>query len=162
MSILFIYIFWVLRHFQHCTGHIMTGSWKGGGHLYIHFVRVLYCKLPTNDKKLPAFPLEAVPGTEPRPQMWEARVLPLCHRGPQMLSILNRAPSVTCLGGSTFMFDKKYIKIIFVPNRQLQLSPTRRYHFHDCLAICLSASSSVCRITQMLSRKVKKMGLGPT
>ena len=23
--ILFI---WVLRHFQHCTGHIMTGSWK--------------------------------------------------------------------------------------------------------------------------------------
>ena len=43
----------------------MTGSWKGGGNQYIHFVRVLYCKLPTNDKKLPAFPLEAVSGTEP-------------------------------------------------------------------------------------------------
>ena len=36
----------------------------------------LYCKLPTNGKQLPAFPLEAVPGIEPRPQRWEARVLP--------------------------------------------------------------------------------------
>ena len=42
---------------------------------------VLYCKLPTNGKQLPAFPLEAVPGTEPQPQRWEGRVLPLCHRG---------------------------------------------------------------------------------
>ena len=55
------------------------GSSKGRGNQYIQFVRVLYCKLPTNGKKLPAFPLEAVPGTEPRPQGWEARVLPLCH-----------------------------------------------------------------------------------
>ena len=29
-------------------------------------VRVVYCKLPTNGKQLPAFPLEAVPGTEPQ------------------------------------------------------------------------------------------------
>ena len=29
------------------------------------------CKLPTNGKQLPAFPLEAVPGTEPQPQRWE-------------------------------------------------------------------------------------------
>ena len=55
---------------------------KGRGNQYIQFVRVLYCKLPTNGKQLPAFPLEAVPGIEPRPQRWEARVLPLCHRGP--------------------------------------------------------------------------------
>ena len=55
----------------------MTGSWKGRGNQYIKFVRVLYCKLPTNGKQLPAFPLEAVPGIEPRPQRWEARVLPL-------------------------------------------------------------------------------------
>ena len=48
----------------------------------IQFIRVLYCKLPTNGKQLPAFPLEAVQGTEPRPQRWEGRVLPLCHRGP--------------------------------------------------------------------------------
>ena len=53
----------------------MTGSWKGRGNQYIQFVRVLYCKLPTNGKQLPAFPLEAVPGTEPRPQRWEERVL---------------------------------------------------------------------------------------
>ena len=44
--------------------------------------RVVYCKLPTNGKQLPAFPLKAVTGIEPRPQRWEARVLPLCHRGP--------------------------------------------------------------------------------
>ena len=79
--ILFIYLGF-LRRFQNCTGHITPGSWKGRGNQYIEFVRVLYCKLPTNGKQLPAFPLEAVPRTEPRPQRWEARVLPLCHRGP--------------------------------------------------------------------------------
>ena len=81
---LFIYLFGVLCCFQHCTGHITTGSWKGRGNQYIEFVRVLYCKLPTNGKQLPAFPLEAVPGIKPRPQRWEAKVLPLCHRGPAM------------------------------------------------------------------------------
>ena len=76
-SIYFIYLFNVLRCFQHCTGHITTGSWKGRGNQYIQFVRVLYCKLLTIGKQLPAFPLEAVPGIEPRPQMWEARVTTL-------------------------------------------------------------------------------------
>ena len=75
-------LFGVLHRFQHCTGHIMTGSWKGRGNQYIQFVRVLYGKLPTNGKQLPAFPPEVVPGIEPRPQRWEARVLPLCHHGP--------------------------------------------------------------------------------
>ena len=78
----FIYLFGVLRHFQHCTGDITTGSWKGRENQYTRFVRVLYCKLPTNGKQLQAFPLEAMPGIEPRLQRWEARVLPLCHRGP--------------------------------------------------------------------------------
>ena len=63
-----VYLFIVLRRFQHCTGHITTGSWKGRGNQYIEFVRVLYCKLPTNGKQLPAFPLEAVPGIEPWPR----------------------------------------------------------------------------------------------
>ena len=76
MQLVLIYLFGVLRHFQHCTGHITTGSWKGRGNQYIEFVRDLYCKLPTNGKQLPAFPLEAVTGIEPRPQRWEARVLP--------------------------------------------------------------------------------------
>ena len=66
------------------------GSWKARGNQYTQFVRVLYCKLPTNGKQLPAFPLEAVPafpleavpGAEPWPQRWEATVLPLCHREP--------------------------------------------------------------------------------
>ena len=65
----FIYLFGVLRRFQHCTDHITTGSWKSRGNQYIQFVRVLYCKLPANGKQLPAFPLETMPGTEPRPQV---------------------------------------------------------------------------------------------
>ena len=60
---LFIYLFGVLRRFQHCTGHITTGSWKGRGNQYIQLVKVLYYKLPTNSKQLPAFPLEAMLGT---------------------------------------------------------------------------------------------------
>ena len=81
----FIYLFGALRRFQHCIGHITTGSWKGRGNQYIQFIRVLYCKLPTNGKQLPTFPLEAMPGIEPQPQRWEARVLPLCHHGPLKL-----------------------------------------------------------------------------
>ena len=61
----------------------MTCSWKDRGNQYIQFVRALYCKLPINGKQLPAFPLEAVPGTESRSQRWEVRVLRLCHHGPQ-------------------------------------------------------------------------------
>ena len=72
----FTYLFVVLCRFQHCTGHITTGSWKGRGNQYIQLVKVLYCKLQTNGKQLPAFPLEAVPGTEPRPQRWEVTTLP--------------------------------------------------------------------------------------
>ena len=49
----------------------MTGSWKGRGNQYIQFVRVLYCKLPTNGKQLSAFPLEAMPETNPWPQRWD-------------------------------------------------------------------------------------------
>ena len=77
---LFIYLGFLGR-FQHCTGHITMGSWKGRGNQYIQLVKVLYCKLLTNGKQLPAFPLEAVSGTEPQSQRWEARMLPLCHRG---------------------------------------------------------------------------------
>ena len=47
-------------------------------------LRVLYCKLPTNGKQLQGFPLEAMPGIEPRHQRWEASVTtlppwPLCY-----------------------------------------------------------------------------------
>ena len=83
LAFIFMYcLFVVLRRFQHCTGHITTGSWKGKGNQYIEFARVLYCKLPTNGKQLPAFPLTAMMGIEPRPQRWEARVLPLCTVAP--------------------------------------------------------------------------------
>ena len=65
-------------------GHITAGSWKGRGNQYIQLVKVLYFKVPTNGKELTAFPLEVGMGTEPRPQRWEATVLPLCHCGPLM------------------------------------------------------------------------------
>ena len=81
------YLFGVLRRFQHCTGHITTGSWKGRGNQYIQLVKVLYC----NGKQLPAFPLEVEPWTEPRPQRWEVRVSPLCHRGPSVGSQKHRS-----------------------------------------------------------------------
>ena len=58
-------LFGVLHRFQHCTGHITTGSWKGRGNQYIEFARVVHCKLPTNGKQLPAFPLEPVRGSNP-------------------------------------------------------------------------------------------------
>ena len=73
ISVGFIYLFGVLRHLQHCTGHISTGSLEGRGNQYIQLVKVLYCKLPTNSKQLPAFSLELGPGTEPRSQRWEAK-----------------------------------------------------------------------------------------
>ena len=60
----FVYLFGVICLFQHYRGHITTGSWKGRGNWYIQLVDVLYCKLPTNGKQLPAFPLEVRPGTK--------------------------------------------------------------------------------------------------
>ena len=57
------FLFGVLHRFQHCTGHITTGSWKGRGSQCIQFIRFL----------------EAMAGAEPWPQRWEARVLPICH-----------------------------------------------------------------------------------
>ena len=68
------------------------GSWKGRGNQYIQLVRVLYCKLPTDGKQLPAFQLEVGPGFKLQSQRWEARVLPLCHRGPSYsLEVLDRS-----------------------------------------------------------------------
>ena len=57
-----IYLFLgVLCRFQHCTGHITRGRFLGRGNKYIQLVKVLYCKLLTNSKQLPAFPLEVEP-----------------------------------------------------------------------------------------------------
>ena len=102
----FICSFGVLHRFQHCTGHIAMGSWKGRGNQYIQFVMVLYCKLLTNGKQLPAFPLEAMLRTEPRPQRWEARVLPLCHRGPSVCCIRQFRPSMKILVVKTCLLFK--------------------------------------------------------
>ena len=71
-----IYLFVVLRHFQHSTGHIRTGSFVARGNQYIQLVKVLYCKLPTICKQLPTF-LHKAWGLKLRPQS----VFPLHHCG---------------------------------------------------------------------------------
>ena len=71
---LLIYLFGVLRRFQHYTGHIMMSSFVGRGNQFIQLVKVLYCKLLTNGKKLQTFP-HMVQGLDCRPQSWETRVL---------------------------------------------------------------------------------------
>ena len=43
----------------------------------MQLVKVLYCKLPTNFKQLPAFTLEVRLASKLRCRRWEARVLPL-------------------------------------------------------------------------------------
>ena len=57
----------------------------GRGNQYIQLVKVLYCKLPTDGKQLPRFPLEVGPGAKPRSQRWEARVLPHIISGQMLL-----------------------------------------------------------------------------
>ena len=118
-----ICLFGVLRRFQHCTGHITTGSWKGRGNQYIEFARVVYCKLPTNGKQLPAFPLTAMMGIDPRPQRWEAKVLPLCHRGP-------------CLVGQTRVIKSMILWFLIIFHLLLLFG-------NVYLAICL-CGNSIC------------------
>ena len=118
--LVFVCLFGVLRHFQHCTGHITTGSWKGRGNQYIEFARVVYCKLPTNGKQLPAFPLTPMTGIDPRPQRWEARVLLLCHHGPFYLSC-----AVTILYNSfcafvLFFFSVHIFVYTYIPKRAIK------------------------------------------
>ena len=64
------------------------GSWKGSGNQYIQLVKVLYCKLSTNGKQLPASPLEVRMGTKPRSQRWEVRVWE-AMLGKQWLNTIN-------------------------------------------------------------------------
>ena len=86
-----IFILFVFqRHFYHCTGHIMRGSFVGRGNQHIQLVKVLYCKLPTISEKLPSFP-HRVRGLNHRPQRWETSVLPLwpLNYDSQVLNINN-------------------------------------------------------------------------
>ena len=81
------YLFGGLGRFQHCTGHITLGSWKGRGNQYIQLVKVLYCKLLTNGKQLPAFPLVVGVGNEPQSQRLETTLLSLGHFGPMYIFV---------------------------------------------------------------------------
>ena len=140
MLVSFIYLFGVLRRFQHCTGHITTVSWKGIRNQYIQLVKVLYCKLLTNGKQLPAFPLEAVPGSEPRPQRWEVRVLPLCHHGPLYVGF--KSKTVDTLTYSTH----KYPNAVNVVANVWKTNP-----LVDCVKINLNDSNYKNIIIKQLS-----------
>ena len=91
----------------------MTGSWKGRGNQYIEFIRVLYCKLPTNGKQLPAFPLEPVQGSNPglrggrrecyhsatvAPLLMHQKVIALMRSKLDLLSVRCRHPSHQYMG----------------------------------------------------------------
>ena len=78
----FVYLFEVLCHFSHCTGHITLGIWKGRGNQHIQLVKVLYCNLLTKGKQLPAFPLEVGPGTKlrgGRRECYHSATMDPCH-----------------------------------------------------------------------------------
>ena len=116
-----------------------TGSWKGRGNQYIEFARVVYCKLPTNGKQLPAFPLTAMTGIDPRPQRWEARVLPLCHRGPCIIVCcivlfqcsVNSHQSPYLNTDSVYLFFLLIQLIFYSNNRTIGL-----YHTSICYQYC--------------------------
>ena len=114
------------------------GSWKGRGNQYIQFVRVLYCKLPTNGKQLPAFPLEAVPETEPQPERWEASVTtlppwPLCPLLSRTGNLQSRRPDwcpvsiFPCLLAN-LSFGKELPRFVYVGDKfgGIWPGPTRR------------------------------------
>ena len=88
ISLLFIFIYLFILGFYVTFNTVQVISrgevGRGRGNQYIQLFKVLYCKLPSNGKQLPAFPLEVGPGTEPRSQRWKARVLPLCHHCPHI------------------------------------------------------------------------------
>ena len=66
----------MMRNLGHILGHITTGRLVDRGNQYIKLVKVLYCKLPTIGKQLPAFP-HKVKGLNHRPQRFATCVLPL-------------------------------------------------------------------------------------
>ena len=55
----------------------MMGSFMSKGNQYKQLVKVLYCKLLTNGKQLPAFSLEVGSAFKLQSQRWEVRVLQL-------------------------------------------------------------------------------------
>ena len=81
---LYIYLFGVLRRFQHCTGHITMGSFVGGGNQYIQLVCQGFCTVNcipmASNYQLSHLRSGREPN--PRPQRWEAWVLLLSHHGP--------------------------------------------------------------------------------
>ena len=74
--LIYLFTWGFICRFQHCTGHIMAGSFVGRRNQYIQLVRVLYCKLPTIRKQLPTFPYK-LRGLNRWPQRWKVSVLPL-------------------------------------------------------------------------------------
>ena len=77
MAVFIIYLGFLMSLSTHCIGHITTGSFMCRGNQQIKLVKVLYCKLPTNGKQLPAFPLEIGQGFELRSQKLEVSVTTL-------------------------------------------------------------------------------------
>ena len=112
---LFIWGFMTLstlnRSYQEVVGRAVETS------IYIQLVKVLNCKLPTNNKQLPAYLLEVGPGSGSRSQRWEARVLPLFHLGPQKRSeeMKNKIYLLLIIEGLWYIYF--YASVNEVPSR---------------------------------------------
>ena len=117
----------------------MTGSWKGSGNQYIQFVRFLYCKLPTKSKQLPAFPLEAMPGTPARRECYHSATVapysPLHHP----------SGGGVCKGG--FIYLLFYIALNsqgHIATGSLQVEETSAYHtVNHRASACKGGASSI-------------------
>ena len=179
MLYLFIYLGY-LRGFQHCTGHITMGSFMGRGNQYIQLVKVLYCKLLTNDKQPPAFPLEVGPGTNSdlrggrRECYHSATVAPCTTRSKTWLrfilfslsSVTNYQLSCIGLGFKCITTVAPYCMFNSIYYRRLTdclLPSPRRYYFHDRLSGCLFLVG-LCKyhLLELYEKKNHQMGLGPT
>ena len=72
-----VYVFIYLEFYVAFNTVQVILPWVVGRNQYIQLVKVLYYKLLTNGKQLPAFPLKVGASTKPRSHRWEASVTTL-------------------------------------------------------------------------------------
>ena len=140
----------------------MTGNFVGRGSQYIQLVKVLYWRLLTNDKQLPAFPLEVRLRTELRSQRWEARMLPFCHNNPRRAWNLNIFEALTIVDLHNYRVSIfKIFLFIFMTYNMKLLAPSYMNGFNysgfdniypnlllktDCLSLLVNISCPICTL----------------
>ena len=131
---LFIYLGF-LWCFQHCTGHITTGSWKGRGNQYIQFIRVVYCKLQPTATNYQLSHLrqrrESNPGLRGgRRECYHSATVDPCYTYWTYASVsLNSV-------GRILLLNAILLRYIHLPDQKLQFSiSTHNKHIHVCFIL---------------------------